>query len=326
MSESSNGQAAVLENGAEGDRTKLIHRGREVTELTAGEQTIVGPRHGTLGDKIQRYGWEVIDEPGEFMLIPKDKLLVDHSYQRDQINNGRSSGFAAKWSWAACGVLIVARRTVRGKTLYFIIDGQHRKLAADKRSDIKALPCLVFDAAGVEAEAGAFVGCNHHRGRMSSIALFKAQCREGDPNALAIKAMLDAHGLTIGNHNAARSLACIDAVRRSFDGGEASCRRVLGLCATLAAEVALPNCVFQGLYRLDRHMDVSGRGGLSGEPWAPLLLKAGLKKIVEAMDERAAQVKKRNPKSWADGVLMLILNKGKRSKVPSLYLEDAGGN
>jgi len=34
---------------------------------------------------------------------------------------------------------------LRDDNKWFVVDGQHRKLAADQRSDIRELPCLVFE-------------------------------------------------------------------------------------------------------------------------------------------------------------------------------------
>ncbi len=326
MSESNNGQAAVLENGAAelGGRTRLV--APSDGGLRAGD--LMSVPGGRLMSKVEVYNWEIVDAPGEFMWIPKDKLLVDHAYQRDQINSQRINDIASRWSWVACGTLRVARRIIRSKAHYFIMDGQHTKAAADKRSDIKTLPCMVYDVSDLAAEAAGFVLSNHHRGRMSSCALFKGQVVKGDPNALAVRAMLDDHGYKVGPGLGAKSLACIDAVVRAFKGGEVSCRRAVALCAAVAAGVAMPKRLFEGLYRLDRHLGAIGMGNICAPAYADPIKEAGLEKLLKVMDQRALQVGKASAKACADGVVLKVLNKGRRgrAKLPSLFLSDAGDN
>jgi len=101
-------------------------------------------------DKTARYAWTIKNAPGEFLMIPKSELEVDHAYQRDRINQRRVEELARAWDWIACGCLVVA---LRDDNKWFVVDGQHRKLAADQRSDIRELPCLVFETAGRREEA-----------------------------------------------------------------------------------------------------------------------------------------------------------------------------
>ena len=101
-------------------------------------------------DKVARYNWIIRNAPGEFLMIPKQELEVDHGYQRNAVNQRRIDALCRTWDWIACGCLVVA---LRDDNRWFVMDGQHRKLAADMRSDIKELPCLVFETAGRREEA-----------------------------------------------------------------------------------------------------------------------------------------------------------------------------
>ena len=38
-------------------------------------------------DKVTRYHWTVKNAPGEFLMIPKAELEVDHVYQRNKISS-----------------------------------------------------------------------------------------------------------------------------------------------------------------------------------------------------------------------------------------------
>jgi hypothetical protein len=90
--------------------------------------------------KVDRYGWKLIDRPGVYENIDKKRLGIDESYQRPEIVS-KIREMSANWSWMACGVILVARRGKR----FYVYDGQQRTAAAMRRSDIKTLPCLVFD-------------------------------------------------------------------------------------------------------------------------------------------------------------------------------------
>lgn len=90
-------------------------------------------------DKVQRYGWTMQDKQGEQRQINKNLLLVNDDYQRTA-SASKILEIASEWSWIGCGVIIVAKRDGS----YWVIDGQHRVLAAKRRSDIKEMPCLVL--------------------------------------------------------------------------------------------------------------------------------------------------------------------------------------
>src|SRR5689334_6103185 len=77
------------------------------------------------------------DRPGEFAMIDKTKLNVDLSYQR-KTTKSRVDKIREEWSWIAFGAVSVA---LRGDGEWFVMDGQHRVLAAMMRDDIKEVPC-----------------------------------------------------------------------------------------------------------------------------------------------------------------------------------------
>lgn len=135
------------------------------------EMTMDAHAHTHTGQsKVDRYGWIIRDNPGEFRMIAKSLLVVDHTYQRDDVNAIAVGRMCRDWSWIACGSIAVGERD--GKL--FVVDGQHRVLAAMKRTDITHLPCIVFPSVGTEGEAEAFVAINSQRRPMSIIAQFKA--------------------------------------------------------------------------------------------------------------------------------------------------------
>ena len=103
--------------------------------------------------KIDRYKWTVKDETGEIRQLNKSVLKVDHEYQRNA-SERKVLALANSWSWVACGAIVVGQRD----STYWVIDGQHRVLAARRRADIEMLPCLIFQSDGVASEARGLEG------------------------------------------------------------------------------------------------------------------------------------------------------------------------
>ena len=128
-------------------------------------------------DKVTRYNVTVRNAPGEFLMIPKQELEVDSAYQRNRINQRRVDALTRTWDWIACGCLVVA---LRDDNKWFVVDGQHRKLAADQRADINDLPCLVFETTNRREEAVSFLAINQGRVGVGSLDRYRAQLISGD--------------------------------------------------------------------------------------------------------------------------------------------------
>src|SRR5512134_3578070 len=135
-------------------------------------------------DKVARYNWTIRNAPGEFLMIPKTELEVDPAYQRNKINQRRVDTLTRTWDWIACGCLVVA---LRDDNTWFVMDGQHRKLAADQRSDIRELPCLVFETTSRRQEAVSFLAINQGRVGVGSLDRYRAQLLSGDTTASAVE-------------------------------------------------------------------------------------------------------------------------------------------
>lgn len=155
--------------------------------------------YGKNTSKIDRYGWaNICDGKGELKWIDKSRLHVDLTYQRES-NNFRAQDIASDWSWVACGVIVINDRD----GVYYVIDGQHRVLAAMKRIDIDLLPCLVFREKTVKDEAVGFYTASTKRANISALQKYKTLLVMDDPDAvymddafkkLGIKVMKNANG------------------------------------------------------------------------------------------------------------------------------------
>ena len=100
----------------------------------------------TTANYRKRGNYLVSDKPGTFMQIEKELLLLDERYQRSQ-SAVKVAVMASKWSWQACGCILVAHRKVPSAVKFYVFDGGHRVAAAKKLAEITTLPCLVFEAA-----------------------------------------------------------------------------------------------------------------------------------------------------------------------------------
>lgn len=138
--------------------------------------------------------------------VPIGELLIDDSYQRSIDTNASRKlirEIASNWNWDVLDILKVSRRP---DDRLFLVDGQHRRAAAELRGDIPQLPCVLKRCSGPADEARLFIAANRGRKRMSRIDDFRAAIGAGDADALAIERIVTAAGLTIARHELPRHL------------------------------------------------------------------------------------------------------------------------
>jgi hypothetical protein len=195
-------------------------------------------------DKIKKYNWKISDRPGEFHWIDKDDLSVDFIYQRDKLNNNRISEFASNWCWAKCGALSVAIRNNE----WYVIDGQHRKLAADKRSDIQKLPCLIFELDGVSEEARAFVNINSSKTAIQSFDRFKAMIVGKDETAIGLNKLFESTGHRASKGSDIKDVCCLMLAWRLYGKYKDLFTDVWLLAAEINQECQIRDHVLRSLY------------------------------------------------------------------------------
>lgn len=129
--------------------------------------------------------------------LPKKSLKIDRRYQR-QINSRASKKLIDRlkesFCWTHCAPLSVSDNS---DGTYTIIDGQHRKTAADAIPEITLLPCLVHDALSLKEQAHAFVAHNQDRVQVGPLAIFAAKAAAGDPVALGLQKACHNAGVVI---------------------------------------------------------------------------------------------------------------------------------
>ena len=204
-------------------------------------------------DKVSRYKWKIRNEPGEFHLIPKGELNVDHSYQRSKINRKRVVDISRCWDWVACGVLAVS---LREDNSWWVIDGQHRKLAADLRSDITTLPCLVFEADSVKDEALAFLAINTGKVGVGGLDRYRAMLRAGNSSAVGLNAVLESTGHKAGATGATKTVACIITLLNLHRESQERFARLWPLVADMHPASPVVDAVAKALWVVDKWLAV----------------------------------------------------------------------
>ena len=200
-------------------------------------------------DKVSRYKWKIRNDPGEFHMIPKGELNVDHSYQRSKINRKRVVDISRSWDWVACNTLAVS---LREDNSWWVIDGQHRKLAADLRSDITTLPCLVFEAESVKEEAMAFLAINTGKVGVGGLDRYRAMLRAGNPSAVGLNAVLESTGHKAGATGATKTVACIITLLTLFKDSQERFARLWPLIADMHPASPVLDAVAKGLWVTDK--------------------------------------------------------------------------
>ena len=272
---------------------------------------------GKAVTKVAAYGWSFSDKPGIMQPVAKELLHIDPDYQRLKINNVKVLSIARIWSWVKCGTLIVARRP--DGTL-FVVDGQHRKLAADKRSDITELPCIIFYALSVEDEARDFLAVNTGRTGVGTVDKFRAMLRYGDQAAVTVDAFIKANGYTISENARSEdqnSVKCIMQILRCHKENPQVAERIFEMCAQIADGKKIDEKLYGGMFYLEKA--IAPNHSLADYDYVPVLAKIGVPAILKSIGEaRAFYVGDGGTRVWAIGIHRLV-NKGRRTrKLPEI--------
>lgn len=258
-------------------------------------------------DKIARYGWVMKDEPGELKMLHKDVLQMHPAYQRDVLQE-KVKAITAAWSWLSLGALVVGERGGE----FWVIDGQHRALAAKRRSDITHLPCVVFKTADVKTEARGFLDLNTLRKPVTAVAKQKALVAAGDEVAAYVQQQCEALGIEIkpSTHTAGQLKCVAWCTRRAAENKEVF-QLVLAMGAELSAQDQMPVAerLLEGLWLLNAKCGE----GLADKRLTKRLREKGARVLVDAANRAAAYYVSGGGKVWAQGMLG-ELNKGLQRK------------
>lgn len=266
----------------------------------------VSPFNNVCISKAERYGWSFKDEPGEFMLLPKNELNVDHAYQRDNVYVKKVNKIASEWSWAGCGCLSVA---MRRDNSFWVFDGQHRVLAAKKRSDIHELPCMVFLSEDVEKEAKGFLNANAERRPVNALDKFKALVMTGDKTAITVFDIMKRLDIDVNSHAiSARQLKCVSKcqvlARKDPKVFEWALEATLQICG----DSPVHRDILDGLFWIENKYQLR-----RNKQFAEAVANASRSDILDSIAKYAAAEGKRGDKVCGIGTLK-VLNRKRRNR------------
>ncbi len=198
-----------------------------------------------------------------------------------------------------------------------VIDGQNRVMAAMRRSEVTALPCVIVSTTGSDTnrraeEAAAFLSLNGNRRNVTANQRYTAGLIARDATAMAIERVVSDAGLTVAiGGNKAGSVAFVNELGKSICRiGAETTVFVLKLCASMPSEKAISVRLFRAVCHI-RATKPSGRA-LDDMFWG-LLAKTPADVADVAMNKYVASCGLTSPRVWANA-LILEVNKSVRNK------------
>lgn len=258
-----------------------------------------------LVSKIEKWGWTIRDEPGHFQMIDKRIINIHPAYQR-HIVPSKVLEIAKAWSWLACGVVILGQR---GNELW-AIDGQHRIAAANKRSDITTIPCLVFPTDSVEQEARGFLDVNTGRKPVSGIDRFRANIASGHKTAIAVNVLLDGLGIKLRSCAiGAKEFKSISWAMTKANENWPVFETVMHVASDICSDCPVSEWLVSGLFYLQTNgMDITNK------KIRERIYKVGAVRLVDSAKRASAYYAGGGAKIW--GLAMLDeINKGLHNKI-----------
>jgi len=261
-------------------------------------------------DKVARYGWQTKNEPGKLAWVDKRLLNVDESYQRAPKHLTKIIQIAKEWNWVSLAAIVVAKRP-DGKL--FVVDGQHRALAAMKRSDVQSLPCIVHNITHVSDEAKAFIESNAGRKPVTAMEQHKAKLLSGCKIAAELERLMEEGGKKFATGgSSADGLKCVSVMNRLIARNHDELLAIWPLVCSLTRGTYMSERIIEGLVYIQSRMP-DGES-LSDSRWAKRLESIGINELEKAAAEGAAFFSKGGAKAWAVGMVNR-LNKGLQKKL-----------
>ena len=258
-------------------------------------------------NKVQRYGWIFHDRPGRFMTISKERLAIDDTYQRSA-KTQKLLRIASAWSWIACGAIIVGHRN----GTFYVMDGQHRVLAARKRSDITQLPCMVFETDGPVNEAKGFLITNTERIPVRSVEKFKALVMTEHPPAMHVDRLLKEAGRTMSDNAGPGVTGCLTLLLNAATSMPKTLDGIWPLIVAVCEGHSMHTRMVSGLLYIEHRLP-DGES-LNNARWRKRILQVGYDNIMSSIHKAAAFYEYGGGKVFAQGILEAV-NRGLHSKL-----------
>jgi hypothetical protein len=257
---------------------------------------------------VESRGLEIQDIPGEFAYLRKNDLSVDENYQRRPDDN-KVNKIARSWSWLACGALVVARRGGR----YWVIDGWHRKKAADRLQDIEELPCMIFGTVAMSEEAEGFLDINVNRKPVRPVEKFKTMLAKGDKTAVLAQELIEQANRRPSADSSPSTVSCIAALLRWCRSFPDAIERIWPLICDVCYGYPMLQQLVSGLMYIETRM--AEGTSLSAGQWQRRTTKVGHERLVDSARRASMFYEEGGDRVWAIGIVEAI-NKGLRIKLP----------
>jgi hypothetical protein len=267
---------------------------------------VYGPSERTpkgVLDRIKRYGWSVKDKRGRYRAIHKSLLNIDPLYQRER-NDPRVLTLAREWSWVSCCAINVSERP---DGTFWVLDGQHRVLAAQRRDDIEDLDCMVFEIDDLAKEAGAFVQTNVNRRPLYVYEKLNAMALSGDPTAMAVQELIKRSKRIETKKSGPKNICCHGSMLRCANINLSALQAIWPLVLELCEGNVVHHWIVEAFHYLQVHIE----GGVTSPRVRSRILSVGYDAIIQKISASSALYSKGGAKVWAQGVVAAVNYKAK---------------
>lgn len=267
--------------------------------------------NATPSIKREKFNWAQPCNPGVFMMIKKEELNIDGTYQRDEVSKDKVLAIARDWDWKLFGVVSLIRRK---DDTYWVFDGGHRTRAAFYRDDIMSLPCMVFEADNEKDEAKAFVGTNTMKSSVSAYHKHRAAVKTGEPIAVASEAIVVKFGYMVDQSTKRKyCFAAINTLQAQVKEDRILADRVFSACARIAQDgEQISGEVLDAVFLCQKKLQ--GRADITAGAYLERMRRETLPGI-DAAIRREKHIVGRGGSVVAAKALLDVLNKGKRRRL-----------
>lgn len=159
-------------------------------------------------------------QAADLTVDPAVQRSVDQKWVKDRVDKFRSD---------TLGVLVCSRRP---SNALHIVDGQHRHALCIEVGYEELLDCQVYTGLSLAEEAAMFRVLNDRR-KVGVIDLFRVRVVEGDPVAVRLNELLNAHGWTVTPAKSRGSFSAVSALEKIYRGWGPQEATNLGVCESV---------------------------------------------------------------------------------------------
>lgn len=245
---------------------------------------------------------------GSFLMISKNNLMVDHSYQRDG-SNRKIIDIAREWDWVKFGAISVSERPDGS---FYVVDGQHRQQASMRHDDIDMLPCMVFEMAKTTDEARSYLDINMMKSAPTMAERFRVMVKLGDPLAMKLELLGEECGRKVNGQTNSSSISCIARLLAHMKSYPEAFDRVWPVILEVCEGESINSRIAEGMVWLEHNLDEYK--SLSQPSYRRILCSIGYKALVKQIADTIKYEDKSGMTVYGQGILK-ALNKRLNKKL-----------